>query len=90
MKDRTLRKVHRRSGFLLLALLTVQALSGGYLSLLNLADWTYDPDLVVLAVDLHAGGGTWASIYRVALAAGELVMALRGLTILVMIRRRSR
>ncbi len=104
MKEIELRKWHRRMGIGLALFLFLQAASGILLSLEGLpisGGWAHTEHGMGTLVEstaqtnadplgfLHHGGGGLGAVYRLALGAATLWMALSGSWIYLKIRRRS-
>jgi len=88
VKELTLRSWHRRVGAALGALLALQALTGLWMSaetVLGALGWVessfHAHSPYILSLRLHHGGGTLGAVYRLALGAATLWMAVTGLSI---------
>lgn len=87
MNEPTLRLWHRRVGVLVAVFMALQGLSGLYLAYVAVSGHMLD-QLVAWAMDLHLGGATAGHLYRILLGLGQVWMAVSGLLIYRLIRRR--
>ena len=86
MNERKLRSMHRKSGLVLAVFIAAQSFTGVVMSLENLLDTFWGG----IVHDLHYRMGMAGSLYRLALGAGIVWMAVSGVMIWARIRARAR